>query len=415
MFLLIILAFILFFDIYFYLGLNSLIKNLSPKRKKAILYSYWGFTLFVIVYMLTALAVPSQHWPLFIRVYVTSVIIIVTVSKIFACIILLIDDIIRIFRWSASAILKSTSKKEQPVENITRVSRLKFLNQFAFILAAVPFISMFYGMFKGAFEYTIRTNRMTFPGLPKAFDGLKIIQISDIHCGSFYSTDPVQRAVNIINSQKADMVFFTGDLVNDFAYEIERFTSILSQIKAPMGVFSVLGNHDYGDYPRWESKEDKIKNFISLVNTQKSMGWDLLRNENRIIEKNGEKIAIVGVENFARTTRNPRYGDLGKALIGTEGIPFKLLLSHDPYHWSEEVIKDYPKVNMTFSGHTHGMQFGVEIPGIKWSPVQYIYEQWAGLYQKGRQYIYVNRGLGFIGYAGRVGILPEITVHEFHQ
>jgi predicted MPP superfamily phosphohydrolase len=243
---------------------------------------------------------------------------------------------------------------------------------------------------------------MTFPELPKSFNGLKIVHISDIHCGSFYSTDPVQRAVDIINSQKADMVFFTGDLVNDYAYEIERFTSILSQIKAPMGVFSVLGNHDYGDYPRWESKEDKINNFISLIETQKSMGWDLLRNENRVIEKNGEKIAIVGVENIARTTRSPRYGDLNKALVNSKDAPFKLLLSHDPFHWGNEVIKDYPQVNMTFSGHTHGMQFGVEIPGIKWSPVQYVYEQWAGLYQKGKQYIYVNRGLGFIGYAGRV-------------
>ncbi|HET6243647.1 MAG: metallophosphoesterase [Bacteroidetes bacterium] len=412
MFLIIILFIILSFDAYFFFGLNSIITNYPQKRKRIIFYCYWGFTLFVAFYMLTALIIPSQHWPIFIRVYVTSVILIVTVSKIFASFIFLVDDIIRIFTWSA-LFLRGLSQNEKEVEDSKiRVSRLNFLSNLALIVAAVPFFSMFYGMFKGAFEYTIRINRMKLPGLPKEFKGFKIVQISDIHCGSFHSTEPLQRAVNIINQQEADMIFITGDLVNDFAHETDRFTSIFSQLKAPMGVFSVLGNHDYGDYPRWDSQEEKKINFQTLIKKQKSYGWDLLMNENRIVEKNGEKIAIVGVENIARTTRNPRYGDLKKALSGTENIPCKLLLSHDPFHWDDEIVNDYPDVNMTFAGHTHGMQFGVEIPNFKWSPIQYVYDQWAGLYQKGKQFLYVNRGLGFIGYAGRVGILPEITVHE---
>lgn len=413
MFLLTILAIILFFDVYFYIGLNSLLSGLIPKQKKIIRYAYWSFTIFVIVYMLSALAVPSQHWPPFIRIYFTSVIIIVTVSKIFSSFVFLIDDIIRIFRWIGVVIIHKFVRKTSPDENNLRISRIKFLSQLALIIGAIPFFSMFHGMFNGAFNYTLRRNKLNLPGLPPSFKGLKIVQISDMHCGSFYSTEPLERAVEIINREMPDLIFFTGDLVNDFAYETDRFTSVLSKIKAPMGVFSVLGNHDYGDYPRWESPQAKTENFNSLINKQKSYGWDLLMNENKIIEKNGEKIAIIGVENISRSERHPRYGDLQKALEGTQNIPCKLLLSHDPFHWESEVSKDHPEINITFSGHTHGMQFGVEIPGFKWSPVQYVYKHWAGLNQKNHQYIYINRGLGFIGYAGRVGILPEITVHEF--
>jgi predicted MPP superfamily phosphohydrolase len=213
--------------------------------------------------------------------------------------------------------------------------------------------------------------------------------------------------------QKADIIFFTGDLVNNEATETEPFIEILSRVKAPMGVFSTLGNHDYGDYKTWESPEAKVKNLQDLKDIHAQLGWKLMMNEHVALKKGDDEIALIGIENWGGNLNFPKYGDMKKAHAGTEKYPVKLLLSHDPSHWEMQVRKDYKDVDITFSGHTHGFQFGIEIPGwIKWSPSQFVYKQWAGLYQQGDQKLYVNRGFGFLGYPGRVGIMPEITVLE---
>jgi predicted MPP superfamily phosphohydrolase len=247
--------------------------------------------------------------------------------------------------------------------------------------------------------------------LPDEFKGLRIIQISDIHSGSFDDPDAVKEGVDAIMNEKPDLILFTGDLVNDRAIEIEPYLNVFNQLKAPMGVFSVLGNHDYGDYFRWPSEEDKKLNLEQLKKHHAEMGWRLLVNEHVILERNQKQIALIGIENWGARGFT-KYGDMKKAVAGLENsnVPVKILLSHDPSHWKAEVRKDYRDIALTLSGHTHGMQFGIDIPGFKWSPVQYVYKQWAGLYQEENQYLYVNRGFGFIGYQGRLGVLPEITM-----
>ncbi len=281
------------------------------------------------------------------------------------------------------------------------------------LMSGIPLLVMIYGILRNRHRYKVHQIQVPIKGLPKGLSGLKIVQISDIHAGSFTDIEPLKKGIELINQAKADLVFFTGDLVNSVATEIEPYTSVFNKIKAKFGVFSVLGNHDYGDYVRWPSKEAKISNLNRLISTQKQMGWQLLMNENRLITVNEEKIAIIGVENYSGSPRFAKYGQLDKAYSGSETAGLKLLLSHDPSHWDAQIRTDFPEIDITFSGHTHGAQFGIEIEGVlKWSPIKYVYKQWAGLYQKGQQYLYVNRGFGYLGYPGRVGILPEITVME---
>jgi predicted MPP superfamily phosphohydrolase len=256
---------------------------------------------------------------------------------------------------------------------------------------------------------------LKFPNLPAGFHGFRMLQISDLHTGSFNSDAHLKEAVALINKQEADVVFFTGDLVNNVADELVPYTNVLSQIRGKMGVYSVLGNHDYGDYVRWENDEEKIENLERLKHMQARMGWRLLMNEHVPLERNGDKIALLGIENWGMRAGFPKYGKMYKAYPGSEQYPFKVLLSHDPSHWEGEVLEKYPAIDLMLSGHTHGMQFGVNLPGLKWSPVQYVYKQWSGLYKKGTQNLYVNVGLGFLGYPGRVGFLPEITVFELQK
>jgi predicted MPP superfamily phosphohydrolase len=247
--------------------------------------------------------------------------------------------------------------------------------------------------------------------LPKAFDGIRIAQLSDIHTGSFHNKQAVKNGVDLLIDEKPDMVFFTGDLVNNETKEVRDYIDVFSKVKAPLGVFSSTGNHDYGDYRNWSSPSAKQKNFEDLKKAHKNMGWDLLLNENRALRVDGDEISIIGVENWG-AGRFSKYGDLKRAYEGAEETPFKILLSHDPSHWDAQIRKEFKDIDLTLSGHTHGFQFGVEIGNLKWSPSQYIYKQWAGLYSEEDQYIYVNRGFGYIGYPGRIGILPEITILE---
>lgn len=335
-----------------------------------------------------------------------SVVLIIFFSKLLGTVFLLLDDIRRLAVLGISA--ASPDSDFDP-------SRKKFITQASAVVAAIPFATLIYGMIRGAFNYQIRRVALKLPNLPDSFVGTKIVQISDLHTGSFAFSSPLERVAHLIQKEAADIVFFTGDLVNNKAEEAETFRETLKKIKAPRGVYSVVGNHDYGDYVQWESAEAKAQNFKQLLNFHKEIGWNLLMNENTIINNGDDKLAIVGVENWSASNRFPAYGDLNKAKQGTEDAPVKLLLSHDPSHWQAQVTKEHPDIDVTFSGHTHGFQFGVEIPGFKWSPVQYVYKQWAGLYEEGMQKLYVNRGVGFLGYLGRVGISPEITVFELKK
>lgn len=294
-------------------------------------------------------------------------------------------------------------------------SRRKFISQVALGLAAIPFASLLYGMYQGKYNFKVLKYTLHFEDLPDAFDGYRLTQISDIHSGSFDNKEKIEYAIDLINEQKSDILLFTGDMVNNKASEMVPWKNTFGRLEAKDGKFSVLGNHDYGDYVDWPSKAEKNQNLEDLKTIQKEMGFNLLLNESHYLEKEGQKIALVGVENWGKGGFK-KAGDLKKSISQINKKDFTILMSHDPSHWEAEVLKDEKHFHLTLSGHTHGMQFGIEIPGwIKWSPVKWRYKQWAGIYQELGQYINVNRGFGYLGYPGRVGIWPEITVIELKK
>lgn len=289
-------------------------------------------------------------------------------------------------------------------------SRRKFLAQVGLGIAAIPFASLLYGMYRGKYNFKVLRYELEFEDLPEAFDGYQLTQISDIHCGSFDNREKIKYGVDLIKNEKSDVVFFTGDLVNNLAKETDDWKDLFGSIKAQDGVFSVLGNHDYGDYYQWDSLEGKKKNLQKIKDAHQEMGWDLLLNEHRTVKRGEQALHIVGVENWG-SGRFPKYGDLKKASNGLTPDDFKVLLTHDPSHWEEHVQENPENFQLTLSGHTHGMQFGIEIPGIvKWSPIKYRYKYWAGVYKEFGRYLNVNRGFGYLAYPGRVGMWPEITV-----
>ncbi|NKI30651.1 metallophosphoesterase [Croceivirga thetidis] len=318
---------------------------------------------------------------------------------------LLLEDVVRLSVYGFNKIAGVTGEGGKYFP-----SRRKFVSGIGLGLAAIPFGALLFGMYRGKYNYKVLTYELEFDDLPEAFDGYQITQISDIHSGSFDDRDKVAYGVDLINEQQSDVILFTGDIVNDKCEELRPWAAIFSKLSAKDGVYSVLGNHDYGDYTQWPSQEAKAQNLEDLKNLQREMGFDLLLDEHRFLERDGQKIVLMGVENWGRGGFK-KAGDLQKAKSGVAKDDFKILMSHDPSHWEDEVISDDYHFHLTLSGHTHGMQFGVEIPGlIKWSPVKWRYKYWAGLYNEMGQFINVNRGFGFIGYPGRVGIWPEITV-----
>lgn len=311
------------------------------------------------------------------------------------------EDVVRVFQKIVSALSSGDTK---PL-----AGRRQFISQLALGLAAIPFASFLYGIIKGRHNYKVLKYELSFKDLPEAFDGLTVTQISDIHSGSFTNKEKIQYGVDLINEQKSDIILFTGDIVNNKAIEMDDWIDIFKNLEAPMGKFSVLGNHDYGDYADWKTKADKAANFQAIKDVHPKIGFDLLLNENRFLEKNGERIAIVGVENWGKGFN--QSGDLQKASQGVKKEDFKILMTHDPSHWEYIVKKDDFNYHLTLSGHTHGLQMGIEIPGFfRWSPSQYVYKQWAGLYNEFERFINVNRGFGYHAFPGRVGIWPEITV-----
>lgn len=332
--------------------------------------------------------------------WVFGIMICVFAAKVVIALFMLGEDGFRVSKWIASKFGNSATTATS-----NGISRSRFLSQVG-LLAGGSTLGLFvWGMLKTAYNYRVRKTVVQLSQLPKSFTPLKIVQISDMHLGSFLNTDAVERAVNIINEQQPDLIFFTGDMVNEYSREAEPFIPVLSKLKAKYGVFSSMGNHDYYGEP------EDIKRIMEIHG---ECGWNLLNNAHKVIDVEGQKIAVVGVENWGRSDYFPKLGDVQKACVGCEDADVKLLLSHDPSHWDDVVTKDFQDIDITFSGHTHGFQMGIEIPQlkIKFSPSQFVYKQWAGLYNRGKQYLYVNRGLGFIGFHGRVGIPPEITVMQ---
>ena len=403
-------------DIYAFQAVRTLIKDLSPVWRWSIIGLYWLIPILLIFSFSLMFTGNEGILDRSVWVYMMSFLLITYVSKVVIAGFLLVGDLLifvpRAFK-SLIEYLPFGAKEADATREAFNKSRPKFIAKMALLIGAIPFSTLIYGIVRNAYRYRVVRETVTLDNLPVKLDGLKVIQISDIHSGSFTMKEPVRKAIDLINKEAADIVFFTGDIVNEYASEMDNFMDVFDKIEAKHGVYSVLGNHDYGDYGDWENHQEKEDNFARLKEIHKELGWDLLLNENRILEINDEKLSIIGVENYSANKRFRTAGDLAKAYKGSEVAPVKLLLSHDPSHWDNQVNKDFKDIDITFSGHTHGFQFGIKIPGfINWSPSKYLYKQWAGLYQEGNQYIYVNRGLGFLGYPGRVGMLPEITVME---
>ena len=392
-------------EYYSYQGLKVAVGSTSDAFQRVSKFLFFAlstitFTGFILFEPLSKNAATRSFLTFFMTIGIANIL-----GKILFAIWLLIDDLIRLARliWA---------KLNPQVEVVQKdgISRIEFLTQAGAVSAALPLLGMGWGVVSGAHDYRVLKRTIELSNLPEAFDGLTITQISDIHSGSFWNRNAVERGIALVNEQKSDLIFFTGDLVNNVTSELDGWTDLFGSLRADLGVYSVLGNHDYGDYVQWESDSAKRKNLTDLIETQKRMGWDLLMDENRTISKGDDQISIVGMQNWGAKGRFPKYGDLEKAMKGTAKSSIKLLLSHDPSHWKEQVLPEFKDVDIMFSGHTHGFQFGIEVGQLKWSPVKYFYPEWADLYTKGAQHLYVNRGFGYLGYPGRLGILPEITV-----
>lgn len=396
-------------DIYVFQVVRMLAQSASPRARIIVFLVYWLISAFALLLMIILPYVNYSNWPKPIRTYLFAIMIGLFFSKLFASMFFLIDDIRRGMMWIVGKLFSNPSVDiSESAEGITRSA---FMSWFGIAIGGSLFGTLIYG-FSNKYNYQVKRVKLAYDNLPAGFKGLKIVHISDIHSGSFNDKNAVEKGVQKILNEKPDLVLFTGDLVNDKATEMETYMEVFKKIKAPMGVYSTLGNHDYGDYVQWDSKEAKAANLLQLKGVHAALGWNLMMNENKILERNGDKIALLGIENWGAKGRFPKYGKMDRAYPGTEKIPFKILMSHDPSHWDAQVRTVYPDIDLMLAGHTHGMQFGIELPGFRWSPVQLMYKQWAGLYEEAKQKLYVNRGYGFIGYPGRVGILPEITVIE---
>ncbi|RYY66555.1 MAG: metallophosphoesterase [Chitinophagaceae bacterium] len=398
-------------DYYFFQAIKTVSQSASSKTKMIIACIYWSITILCIIGFVLFAFTEQGLLGKKVRTYLFATIVGLFIAKLTGMIFFLADDLRRGIQWIAGKLFFPNTEGEA-LGTGEGISRSAFLSWMGIAAGTTLFGSLLYG-FTNKYNYHVTRVKISYDNLPDAFRGLKLIHISDIHSGSLQDKAGVQKGINKILEEKADIILFTGDLVNDRSTEMDELAEVFGQLKAPMGVYSVLGNHDYGDYVQWPIEGvDKVTNLENLKKVHAAMGWRLLMNEHVPLEKNGQQIALIGIENWSAKARFPKHGKMNEAHAGTDKYPFKILMSHDPSHWDAQVIPEYNDVDLTLSGHTHGMQFGVEIPGFKWSPVQYMYKQWAGLYETGKQKLYVNRGFGFIGYPGRVGVLPEITVIE---
>jgi len=393
------------------------IKNLYPaiKRRKYIKFLYWSSPAIILIMLLLIPLIQQILSPVFFFTYfhtISGLFFLIYIPKL----IFIFFEILQwIYEYAKRAYEKIISHKRQKIDpEGIKISRSQFLRKAGIVTAAVPFASIAYGILWGRFNFTVRNLTLFYPNLPNAFDGFKLLQFSDFHAGSLINNkDKIKYAVELMNEQMADIIFFTGDFVNNVADELTGFSNILSDLQAPKGMYSILGNHDYGDYVEWNSIHEKNKNLKYLLDIQRESGFNMLLNDSVKIFNGQDFIEVIGVENWGLPPF-PQYGNLEMALSETENKSFKILLSHDPTHWDEQVL-NFTNIDLTLSGHTHGAQFGIEIPGWRWSPVNMRYKRWGGLYEEGKQKLNVNTGLGYIGFPGRVGMPPEITVIELKK
>jgi len=379
-------------------------------RTKWILVSYQIISLLAVLYIVYQFTQFDRRVGQNSKTLITfGLLLLVFIPKLILTSVMLLEDVFRVFSGTITHFLGDNDSGSFLPE------RRRFVSQVALAMAAIPFSSLLYGMTKGKYNFRVIKQTLFFPDLPQDFDGFTITQISDVHSGSFDDPEKINYAIDMINDQNADMILFTGDIVNTHAAEMHPWIDIFNRIQPhEYGKFSVLGNHDYGEYVEWPSEAAKRQNFEDIKDLHRQIGFNLLLNEHTKIKKGNSELALVGVENWGKNFK--QAGDLKKASEGLSKDDFKILMSHDPSHWEYEVKHDEKHYHLTLSGHTHGLQFGIEIPGIiQWSPVQYVYKQWAGLYENVGRYIYVNRGFGFHAYPGRVGIWPEITVFELKK
>jgi len=398
-------------DLYVFQALKTVSQQGSERGRQAIYVTYWVVSFFTIATMLSFPYLQFLQTSKIFRNYVFAILIGLFLAKLIGSLFFVADDIRRGALLLMNKIFPLSGAQYMGPEG-QGIPRSTFLSWLGLGLGGTLFGTLLFG-FGNKYNYQVKKIKLRFENLPDAFKGMRMVHISDIHSGSFQDIRAVNKGIDLILKQQPDIIVFTGDLVNDRATEMEPYENSFGRLTAPLGVFSTLGNHDYGDYVQWPSAQAKMDNLEALKKVHARMGWRLLMNEHVVLEKKAEKIALLGIENWGAKARFPKYGKMDLAYPGTENIPFKILLSHDPSHWDAQILSEYPSIDLMLSGHTHGMQFGLENPYFKWSPVQWMYKQWAGLYEQGKQKLYVNRGYGFIGYPGRVGILPEVTVIEF--
>lgn len=396
-------------DYYVFQAVKVVVNSFSTWGKLSVYILYWSLTVFSFVALVVFGSVdPTKYHNL--RTFLATAVFMNILGKLTAGLFVFADDIVRLGKYAYQGLFQNGVPN--PVSE-NGISRSEFLSKSALIAGAVPIAAMSYGILSGAYDYRVRRRTISLQNLPKAFDGIRIAQLSDIHSGSFYNKTAVKGGIDMLNAEKPDLFLFTGDLVNNESKEVSDYLDVFSKVEAKAGKFSILGNHDYGDYKAWGSQQAKKKNLEQLVQSHKDMGWDILLNEHRYVEVDGERLAIMGVENWG-ARGFAKYGNLNETVKNVEADT-KILLSHDPSHWDAQIRPDHSDIDLTLSGHTHGFQFGVEMGDFRWSPSQYLYKQWADLYTEGNQHLYVNRGFGFLGYPGRVGILPEITILELKR
>jgi hypothetical protein len=397
-------------DLYAYKGVNTALAQHSVVLRRIVRFLYWIVSIGILVVMVWTMFSISSSNARRDHGYVFSLVALFLLFFLPKVVIVLfhgMDDLLHLGRWIWGKLLPGGPDGRGEV-----MSRSNFLSQMGLIAATVPFAAVLYGVTKGRRNFNVARVRIDSHELPEAFNGLRIVQISDLHLGS-YADDlsVVQRGVELINAETPDLLLFTGDMVNDYAEEAERFVPVFAKARATMGKYSILGNHDYSDYVKWEDAGSKRANLERLIAIQREMGFKVLLDEHVTLARGEARIGLLGVQNWGR--RFQQYGDLEKTLFGSEQLPFRILMSHDPTHWEEQVLGK--GIDLTLSGHTHGAQFGVRLNGTEYSPAQWVYKHWAGLYAEGKERLYVNRGFGFIGFPGRVGMPPEITVFELHR
>lgn len=384
--------------------------NKTLKAASAVLY--WSPLLLIAGHFILRILIPSRPLPAPVNTLLWGYVFSFYVAKLFSALVLFLSDLLRFIPHLRLSKPQTDQLENQP--DRPKLSRRRFIETLSLATGGLVLSTLFTGMFRWVHDFNLKRVSVKVPGLPSSFENYRIVQISDLHLGSWSGADDLEQAIHEINNVQPDLVVFTGDLVNFRTEEAFRFRETLKKLRAKDGVLATLGNHDYGDYVRWESQAKKQQNMRDLYGFFNDIGWKLLRNEHFILSRGDDKFAVLGVENWGSNPRFPQLGDIEKAAKGLGPIKPLILLSHDPSHWEAKVLKKHPEIFLTLAGHTHGFQFGIEIPGIKWSPAQYLYKQWTGLYEnpESGQLLYVNRGLGSIGYPGRIGILPEITIFD---